>query len=192
MKILTQKTSTALSSPLDLLVIPVTEKTVPKVVAKSNYKEIIEHHIKNGDLTDQAGSSVLFYPNGKDQSIKRIVLIQLGKAKTSSKGEVLAKALKTIVHKYEKVGIVLPSTYEKEASKLCLDSVLFNNFQFFHHKTNVKESDKHKIESFILFSDKNIDKAISEAQITNDAIETIRHLPSHQHNTKLAQCYLIN
>lgn len=182
MKILTQKTSTALSSPLDLLVIPVTEKTVPKVVAKSNYKEIIEHHIKNGDLTDQAGSSVLFYPNGKSQTIKRILLVQLGKNKTTNQGETLAKALKAVAHKYQKVGIILPTSHEKEAGKLCLDSILFNNFQFFHHKTNIKDSDKHKIESFILFSDKNIDKAISESQIINNAVETIRHLASQPSN----------
>ncbi len=183
LNIQTLKTNRITQTKLNVLVIPVTGKAVLKSLMQSALKDTLQHHINHADSMDQAGSSVLFYPQG-DTLTERILLVQLGKNKSAnaSSAATLAKALRPHANRQETVGIVLPSGVEKAAAAAVLHALYQQRFQFHEHRSTVEDKDKHKLTNVILFSDKKIDTEIQEEIVVGEAIahlKTLAHRPAN-------------
>ncbi len=183
LNILTSKTNTIGQTKLNLLVIPVIGKTVLKSLEKSAFKDSLQHHINFADLTDQAGSSVLFYPQDR-KFIERILLVQLGKNKNTDASKTIFKAIGSHITKHATTGIVLPTGQEKILSPKILSNAFQNSFRFHEHRTKLEDTDKHKLETLVLFSDKKIESEIKEALIFGEALQILNQL-AHRPEYKL-------
>ncbi len=181
MNITSAKTRTLLNQPTELLIVPIIGSTLPKIFAKSGYQESLDHHIAHKDFTDQAGSSVLFYPhgqNGKAQLSSRVLLVQLGKNKTGQATTILKAAKQTLL-KVKSCGILLPKGLEKNLASNLADGLHRLIFQFHDHKTKITDQDKIKLNTATFFSDINIDKQLGNAKSLGQALQTIKSL-SHR------------
>lgn len=183
MRITTAKTRTALTQPTDLLVIPISGRTIPKPLNKTAWQPLLAHHINHADFTDQAGSSVLFYPHGLDTQIARVLIVQLGKKKPQEHAGIILKAIKARLSKLETCGIMLPVGHEKQTAKELAVDLQKICFRYLDHKTTIEDSEKFKLETITIYSDKNIDRALWESKIIGDALFTIKLLAHQPANT---------
>lgn len=169
------------SGKLDLLIIPIFENSTIKSLSKNPVFSEIEHHLKQKDFTDQASSSVLFYPK-EDKIANRILLIKLDKTKSQSVSKIILNSIKPLSGKHANLGMLFVDTLDKQIVFDLTVGLYKQLFQFHSHKSTVADKDKHKLESLTFFTNRNIDKQIREAVSLGDSywlISELAHRPAN-------------
>lgn len=183
MRITSAKTKLSPIQATDLLVIPISGRAIPKPFNKTSLQPLLAHHIAHADFTDQADSSVLFYPHDLETKIARVMIVQLGKSKPSDHGNIILKAIKAKLNKLESCGIVLPSGHEKQTAEQLAVGLQKICFRYLDQKTLVEDNDRFKLEIVTLYSDKNIEQSLHHAATIGDALFTIKLLAHQPANT---------
>ncbi len=171
---------------LDLLIIPVVRKRLPKSLARLKNLNLVmlKHHLELDDLKAKPGSYVIFYP-GLSEGVpaRRVALVEMGGDKPAqTELEETFKNLAGVLRKAKTTGMVLSPGSEKFVASWLIVVLYRLLYEFHEHRSKVEDDEKNKLDELILFSDSDLKREVAKAQIVGEAVWLVRNLANHPAN----------